>query len=82
MLPQAISQIFKRLAKKAGVNGSTNPHALRHLVGQTWADNVNLELVGLKLGHQSVVTTAMYCANQDRARVKAATELHSLLNND
>lgn len=75
-----VYQIFRRLAETAGVRGRWNPQALRHLVGQRWADLVNLELVREKLGHTSIVTTAMFYAHQDRERVKAATQLHSLLN--
>ncbi len=76
----AIDSIFKRLASRAGVRGRANPQALRHLVGQSWTDAVNLELVRMKLGHASVTTTAMFYAHQDTSRVKAATQLHSLLN--
>lgn len=75
-----INAIFQRLAKRAGVTGPASPHALRHLVGQHLAGRVNLELVRLKLGHQSITTTAMYYANQDRSHVAAATQMHSLLN--
>lgn len=81
LLPQAINQIFRRLAKKAGVHSGYNPHAIRHLVGKAWVDaGVNLELVRLKLGHSDVGVTARFYANQDRARVQAMTEAHSLLN--
>ncbi|MCA9936814.1 MAG: tyrosine-type recombinase/integrase, partial [Anaerolineales bacterium] len=75
----AINSIFKRLGKRAGVQ-RCNPQAIRHLVGQSWTDRVNLELVRMKLGHASVTTTAMFYAHQDMERVKAATQLHSLLN--
>lgn len=78
--PDAINSIFKRLAKAAGVTGKCNPQAVRHLVGQRWTDRVNLELVRQKLGHRSVTTTAMFYAHQDMSRVKAATNLHSVLN--
>ena len=67
-------QIFKRLAKKAGVTGRYNPHAVRHWVGQTYTDDTNLELARDKLGHTTVVTTANSYAHQDRDHVRTATE--------
>lgn len=73
-----IYQVFRRLAREAGVSGRFNPHSIRHLVGQTWADHVNLELVRQKLGHKDISTTAIY-ANQDRERVKRATQEISIL---
>lgn len=80
LLPQAVNQIFRRLAARAGVSDRYNPHAVRHLIGKAWIDaGVNLELVRLKLGHADVGTTARFYANQDRARVMAATKVHSLL---
>lgn len=78
--PRALNDILHRLAHRAGVRGRYNPQSLRHLVGQTWTDRVNLELVRMKLGHSSVTTTAMFYAHQDMERVKAATGLNSLLN--
>ena len=72
--------VFKRLGRRAGVKGRFNPHALRHLVGQSWVDHVNLELTRQKLGHKSVSTTAMIYAHQDRSRLKAATTFVSLSN--
>lgn len=79
-----IYQVFKRIAKKAGVDGRFNPHSVRHLVGQTWTDNddTNLVLVQKKLRHKNIKTTADHYANQDRGRVKRATQRLSLLNNE
>lgn len=74
-----VYQIFQRLGLAAGVTGRCNPQALRHLVGQSWADMVNLELVRQKLRHTNITTTAMFYAHQDRSRVKAATILNSLV---
>jgi len=80
LTPRGIYQVFKRLAKAAGVKGRFNPHSLRHLVGQTFTDRANLELARQKLGHKDVTTTARFYANQDRARLRAATRRLSLLN--
>lgn len=77
--PGAINSLLRRIAKRAGVNGRCNPHSIRHLVGQTFTDNVNLELVRQKLRHTNINTTAMFYSHQDRSRVKAATILYSPL---
>jgi integrase/recombinase XerD len=75
-----IYQVLRRLAREAGVKGRFNPHSIRHLVGQSWTDEVSLELARQKLGHSTVLTTAMFYSHQDRARVKAATQRLSLVN--
>ena len=79
---EGIYQVLKRLAKDAGVRGRFNPHAIRHLVGQSWSDEVNLELVRQKLRHKDIATTARHYANQDRARLKQATHRLSLLRSE
>lgn len=73
MSADSIYQTFRRIAIRAGVEGRFNPHSIRHLVGQMWTDNANLELARQKLGHKSINTTMAY-ANQDRTRLKAYTE--------
>lgn len=81
LTPAGVSEVFRRLGKRAGVKGRCNPHSLRHLVGQTWADQFSLALVQEKLGHSDITTTARFYAHQDRSRVKAATDVASLVNN-
>ncbi len=76
---RAIYNIFRRLAEKAGVQGQFNPHAIRHLVGQTWTDKTNLELARQKLGHKDISTTALFYSHQGRTRVKEATKRLSLV---
>lgn len=73
-----IYQLFRRLAMRAGVTGRFNPHSVRHLVGQVWTDQANLELTRQKLGHRDISTTAVY-ANQDRSRLKEATDRIEIL---
>lgn len=80
MTENAITLMFKRRAKLAGVRGAGNPHAVRHLVGQEYTDKSNLALAQAKLGHADVSTTARFYAHQDQERVKAADSLHSVLN--
>ena len=79
LTPRSAYSILKRLAAKAGVEGRFNPHAIRHLVGQIYTDNTNLELARKKLRHKSIATTQRY-ANQDRARLKKATKKLSPIN--
>lgn len=74
--------VLRRLAREGGVEGRFNPHAIRHLVGQTWTDEANPELARQKLGHRDVHTTLMFYANQDRKRLKAATCRLSLVSRE
>ncbi len=71
---------FREIARALGNIERFNPQSIRHRVGQGWVDaGANLELVRLKLGHRDIATTSMFYANQDRERIKAATEKYSLL---
>jgi integrase/recombinase XerC len=74
-----VYQMLKRLALLAGVRGAFNPHSIRHLVGQHFTDEGNLELARQKLRHSAISTTADFYAHQDRERLKKATERLSLL---
>lgn len=76
---EGMRQVLRRLADRAGVSGRYNPQAIRHLVGQAWADATNLELVRQKLGHKDIQVTAAFYAHQDSDRLKAATERLSLV---
>lgn len=74
---------LRRLAVRAGVEDKRfNPHSIRHLVGQVYTDNANLELARKKLGHSSITTTARHYANQDRARMIRATKDFSLVDDE
>jgi site-specific recombinase XerD len=68
----ALYQTLRRIGKRAGVK-RFNPHAIRHLVGQVWTDETNLELARRKLGHKQISSTARY-ANQDDERLISQTE--------
>ena len=70
---------FRELARPLKIT-RFNPQSIRHRVGQGWVDaGANLELVRLKLGHKDITTTSLFYANQDRERIKKATEKYSLL---
>lgn len=77
----SVYQIFERIADAAGVppGNPVNPHSVRHLVGQEWADRVNLALVQAKLRHASITTTTIYAHQNDLKRVASATEQISLV---
>lgn len=75
----AIYLAIRRLGQLADIE-KCHPHAIRHRVGQAWVDSgVNLELVRQKLGHEDIRTTADYYANQDRDRVKRASQIYSIV---
>lgn len=69
--PDTIYQAFKRLACEAGIKGRFNPHGIRHLVGQVWAEQTNLEITREKLGHSDIATTVIY-APAKLKHIKAA----------
>lgn len=77
MTTNGIRLLLKRLGK--GLPGPTNPHALRHLVGQRWTDELNAEQARAKLGHANVTTTLGFYYRSDQAAQVAATERLSLL---
>lgn len=68
-----IYQAFKRLAHEAGIQGRYNPHGIRHLVGQVWAKETNLEITREKLGHADIATTVIY-APARLEHIKEATQ--------
>jgi site-specific recombinase XerC len=74
-----IYDCIEALAHDLGIERH-NPHSIRHRVGQGWIDKgANLELVRLKLRHRDITTTAMFYGNQDRGRIKQATQRYSLV---
>lgn len=76
---KAVYEDFQEIAGYLGID-RFNPHSIRHRVGQGWLDaGANLEIVRQKLGHTDIYTTAMIYGNQDRGRLKEATERFSLI---
>ena len=69
----AIAQAFKRMAKRAGVEGKVNPHAIRHLGGIVYAERAGIEIAQEKLGHTSIMTTRMHYVPHNRDLVRRAT---------
>lgn len=61
LTPNGLRQITKRLAKKAGVKGRFNPHAIRHLFAQKYVWNTgDLSTLSRLMGHSSISTTSDY----------------------
>ena len=58
---QGIYGIFRRLKRKAGIEGRCNPHSLRHGFAKRWLMNGG-DLASLSdiLGHQDIQTTKIY----------------------
>jgi integrase len=85
MTSDALVQLMKRIAKRAGVERNYNAHAWRHEVGQRMADDKQpLSLIQAKLNHSSPEVTAyvrgpLVRLNQDDKRLIAATEALSPL---
>ncbi|MCB0037051.1 MAG: site-specific integrase [Anaerolineales bacterium] len=67
-----LRMIFRRLSDRAGVKTNGTAKSIRHLVGQRFTVERNLELARQKLGHSHIKTTMVY-ANIDRSLVKQAT---------
>lgn len=76
--PNGLYQLFKRLGRRAGAKGHTNPHSFRHLFGKEYikagGDIVTLARI---LGHESVDTTADHYAIFTADEVSEAHEKFS-----
>lgn len=58
-----LEQILKRLKKKAGVKGRTNPHAFRHAFAREYLTNGgDLATLSRMMGHSEVETTVKHYA--------------------
>ena len=67
-----IYQIFRRLARKAGVTGRFSPHQWRHAAARSWIKaGMNLKTTSQILGHSSVKVTGDIYGTLDE------TELHN-----
>ncbi len=75
----AVRILFRQLGEKSGAAGPLNPHALRHLVGQTWTDRANPRLAQEKLGHSDIKTTLTFYYHPDFEQLSDTTETLSLV---
>jgi integrase len=56
--------LFKRLARKAGIDKRVHPHGLRHtMAAQLAAEGVPMNVIQAQLGHSSLATTSRYLAH-------------------
>ena len=66
LLPNSIYQIFRKLAKSAGITTDWNPHNWRHAGARGMIKNhANLAVVSQILGHRDVSTTVRYYGTLD-----------------
>lgn len=71
---ETVGELIKRLCERAGIR-RYGPHAIRHRVGQAWADQgMPATLVRDKLGHKNVQVTLEHYFNQDNDRLRKATD--------
>lgn len=81
MTPGGVYQVFKRLAKKAGVKQGWNPHNWRHGAARGMIKNgASLIEVAQLLGHSSVQVTGDYYGIFSEDDLKYSHERYSWLN--
>ena len=77
-----IAQMLKRLSKKAGCIGRTNPHSFRHGFARALLNNgASLEAVSELLGHSNVTVTADFYAVWSKQELKEKHSRFSRLKN-
>lgn len=79
--PNSLYLLFKRLARRAGVKGASNPHSLRHRFSIEFLKNGgSIVFLARILGHDSVDTTARHYAFFMNEEVQEAHSKFSPLN--
>lgn len=73
LTPQGISDVLRRLKRKAGVRGAVNPHAFRHAFAREYLSNGgDLSSLADIMGHSDVRVTwssyAIYCTAELQAK--------------
>lgn len=80
MIPQSVSQITRRLCKKAGLKRTLGAHAFRHFVGMKLArSKVAPTVIQQYLGHSNVDTTMQYLRSTNDDDLRSAGQLLSLI---
>jgi site-specific recombinase XerD len=76
--PNGLRQVLRRLAKRAGVTGRHNPHALRHTFAREYILNGgDLATLAKLLGHNDVSTTVAHYSVFTDQEIKDAHEKYS-----
>lgn len=78
MTVDSVYQMFKRRAADRGVNGRHNPHGVRHLVGQSAAEQVGLRDTQLLLGHIDINSTMVYAAADENRLREVVSRVNAL----
>jgi len=78
-----IYQLIKRLARRAGTEGRTNPHAWRHGAARGWLKaGANLAQVSQLLGHADVGVTVKFYGGFVDEELKAAHRRYTVVNEE
>jgi site-specific recombinase XerD len=73
-------QLVRRIAKRAGVTGRSNPHGFRHFFGHQWVSSGGrLEVLQELLGHSQPSVTKLYYGRYDTKTLRHEHEKHSPL---
>jgi integrase/recombinase XerD len=60
-LASTLSQLMRRLKRRAGIKGKVNPHAFRHAFARDWLQsNGDLSSLSQVMGHSDISTTMIY----------------------
>jgi site-specific recombinase XerD len=73
---QAIYDLLRRRAKRAGVNDFSPHDCRRTLAGDLLDRGVDISRVSRMLGHAQIGTTARYDRRPEEAKRRAATTIH------
>jgi integrase len=76
-------QAVRRIAKRAGVTGRSNPHGFRHFFGRRWMNSGGkVEMLQEILGHSQIHVTKMYYDRYDTETIRREHRKYSPLADD
>ena len=71
----AVRELLKRLASKAGIEKRVHPHGLRHTFAAAAARQIPIHFVQNALGHSNLAVTSRYVSHLGGAAVDAVRGL-------